>query len=77
MHYICYLRDLKNIDPKRDWCLNNYRNHKFLELVLKKNIILICGKNGSGKTNILESISLLTSSSGLKKTNCVDRGGNA
>ena len=56
--------------------LSNYRNHKFLELKLKKNIILICGKNGSGKTNILESISLLTSSSGLKKTNfrrCVVR----
>ena len=52
--------------------LNNYRNHKFLELVLKKNIILICGKNGSGKTNILESISLLTSSSGLKKTSLTE-----
>ena len=49
--------------------LSNYRNHKFLKLKLKKNIILICGENGSGKTNILESISLLTSGSGLKKTN--------
>ena len=49
--------------------LTNYRNHEFLELDLKKNIILICGKNGSGKTNILESISLLTSGNGLKKTN--------
>ena len=52
--------------------LSNYRNHKFLELELKKNIILICGKNGSGKTNILESISLLTSSTGLKKTNLIE-----
>ena len=52
--------------------LSNYRNHEFLELELKKNIILICGKNGSGKTNILESISLLTSSSGLKKTNLME-----
>ncbi len=52
--------------------LSNYRNHKFLELKLKKNIILICGKNGSGKTNILESISLLTSSRGLKKTNLIE-----
>ena len=32
--------------------LSNYRNHKFLELDLTKNIILICGKNGSGKTNM-------------------------
>ena len=52
--------------------LNNYRNHKFLELDLKKNIILICGRNGSGKTNILESLSLFTSSSGLKKTNLIE-----
>ena len=52
--------------------LSNYRNHEFLELKPKKNIILICGKNGSGKTNILESISLLTSSSGLKKTNLIE-----
>ena len=29
--------------------LSNYRNHKFLELNLTKDIILICGKNGSGK----------------------------
>ena len=49
--------------------LNNYRNHEFLELKLEKNIVLICGKNGSGKTNILESISLLTSNYGLKKSN--------
>ena len=52
--------------------LSNYRNHKFLELNLTKDIILICGKNGSGKTNILESISLFTSSNGLKKTNLTE-----
>ena len=48
--------------------LSNYRNHKFLELYFEKNIILICGKNGSGKTNILESISLFDSSAGLKSS---------
>ena len=48
--------------------LHNYRNHKFIELELDKNIILISGKNGSGKTNILESISLFNSTTGLKKT---------
>ncbi len=49
--------------------LHYYRNHKFLDLNLEKNMILLCGKNGSGKTNILESISLLNSNTGLKKSN--------
>ena len=49
--------------------LHNYRNHKFLDLNLEKNMVLLCGKNGSGKTNILESISLLNSNTGLKKYN--------
>ena len=52
--------------------LSNYRNHKFLKLNTKKNIILIHGKNGSGKTNILESISLLDSGSGLKNASLAD-----
>ena len=46
--------------------LQNYRNHEYLQLDLNKNIIIIHGKNGSGKTNILESISLLDSPTGLK-----------
>ena len=46
--------------------LNNYRNHKYVKIVPEKNIILISGKNGSGKTNILESISLFDSNSGFR-----------
>ena len=46
--------------------LNNYRNHKFLNLDINKDIIVIYGQNGSGKTNILESISLFDSSNGLR-----------
>ena len=41
--------------------LSNYRNHKFLQINPTKNIILITGRNGSGKTNVLESISLFDS----------------
>ncbi len=46
--------------------LNNYRNHKFLQIIPEKDIILISGKNGSGKTNILESISLFDSNAGFR-----------
>ncbi len=47
--------------------LYNFRNHnsiKFLDLGPES--IVITGKNGIGKTNILEAISLLTSSKGLR-----------
>ena len=46
--------------------LSNYRNHKFLQINPTKNIILITGKNGSGKTNVLESISLFDSNTGFR-----------
>ena len=46
--------------------LSNYRNHKFLQINPTKNIILITGRNGSGKTNVLESISLFDSNTGFR-----------
>ena len=46
--------------------LNNFRNHNYLKLDIKKNMVLIYGKNGSGKTSVLESISLFDSSNGFK-----------
>ena len=49
--------------------LNNYRNHKNINIIPEKDIILISGKNGSGKTNILESISLFDSNSGFRNAN--------
>lgn len=48
--------------------LSNYRNHRSLKIKTEKNIIFISGKNGSGKTNILESISLLTTNSGMRNS---------
>ena len=41
--------------------LNNFRNHKYLKLEITKNMVLIYGENGSGKTSVLESISLFDS----------------
>ena len=52
--------------------LKNYRNHKELSIIPKKDIIVIYGKNGSGKTNILESISLLNSNGGFRNANLTD-----
>ena len=46
--------------------LNNFRNHKYLKLDITKNIVLIYGQNGSGKTSVLESISLFNSSNGFR-----------
>ena len=48
--------------------LKNFRNHTNLNLNLKNTSILIYGGNGSGKTNILEAISLLNQGKGLRKT---------
>jgi DNA replication and repair protein RecF len=40
--------------------LRNFRNHSKAEFDLDSDLILITGPNGSGKTNILEAIHLLT-----------------
>ena len=46
--------------------LNNFRNHKYLKLEITKNMVLIYGENGSGKTSVLESISLFDSETDLR-----------
>ncbi len=48
--------------------LQNYRNFSQLEIKSHNNKILIIGENGSGKTNILEAISLLFPGRGLRNT---------
>jgi len=39
--------------------LQNFRNYSSLELPLNPGLSLICGRNGTGKTNILEAIGFL------------------
>tara|TARA_B100000989_G_scaffold187742_1_gene141322 strand:+ start:20417 stop:21553 length:1137 start_codon:yes stop_codon:yes gene_type:complete len=48
--------------------LTNYRNHEKLLIECKKNFIFLEGKNGSGKTNVLEAISLISSRSGFRNS---------
>ena len=54
--------------------INNFRNYNTIKLSLQtdKRIVILHGKNGIGKTNILESISLLYSSNGLRKARYED-----
>lgn len=54
----CYVKKLR---------LHNFRNHSNFELNLSDKSVVITGKNGIGKTNILEAISLLAKSNGMKK----------
>lgn len=46
--------------------IKNFRNFKEKELEFTNNQILICGPNGSGKTSILEALSLLSPGKGIK-----------
>ncbi len=39
--------------------INNFRNIEYAKLSPGKNLTVICGKNGQGKTNIIESIWML------------------
>lgn len=47
--------------------LVNYRNFKSYSLNFSNNCNVLFGKNGSGKTNILESVSLFSKGRGLRK----------
>ena len=46
--------------------LKNYRNFEFKEILFSKKLNIFFGHNGSGKTNILESISLINKGRGIR-----------
>jgi DNA replication and repair protein RecF len=47
--------------------LTDFRNYARLELSLAREPIVVCGPNGSGKTNLLEAVSLLAPGQGLRR----------
>ncbi len=47
--------------------LNNFRSYEYLDCTFKGCSVVLLGSNGSGKTNILESISLLSPGRGLRR----------
>lgn len=51
--------------------LSNFRNHRNLNIETNKNFVLFYGPNGSGKTNVLEAISLLSSKTGFRSPNLI------
>ena len=46
--------------------LTDFRNHSFTSIITDKKFIALVGKNGSGKTNIIEAISMFASGKGLR-----------
>ena len=52
--------------------LNNYRNFENFFLEFKNGCNIILGKNGSGKTNILEAISLFNKGRGIRKDQIIN-----
>ena len=52
----------------KDIKLQNFRSHSFTELKTNHPIICIIGPNGSGKTNVLEAISLIADKKGIRGT---------
>lgn len=47
--------------------LTDFRNYASLSLELEPGLVVFCGENGAGKTNLLEAVSLLTPGRGLRR----------
>ena len=52
--------------------IQNFRNHENLEIVTKKPSVVIYGKNGVGKTSILEALSIFTNGKGLRNSKLIE-----
>lgn len=56
-----------NFDGIKELSLYNFRSYRFLEFPISSRFVIFTGENGAGKTNILEAISLFSSTRGLRK----------
>ena len=52
--------------------ISNFRSYKILELTFESNPTVVYGKNGVGKTNLLEAISLLYPGKGIRRSSFSD-----
>ncbi len=58
--------------------LRDFRSYAALDLAIEGRLVVLCGENGAGKTNLLEALSLLSPGRGLRRAElaeCARRGG--
>ena len=58
--------------------LNDFRSYAALDLAVRGGLVVLCGENGAGKTNLLEALSLFAPGRGLRRAElaeCVRVGG--
>lgn len=59
--------------------LADFRSYRVLDLAIEAGLVVFCGENGAGKTNLLEALSFLTAGRGLRRAelaDCARSGGN-
>ncbi len=47
--------------------LNDFRSYAALDLTIRGGLVVLCGENGAGKTNLLEALSLFAPGRGLRR----------
>ena len=47
--------------------LKDFRSYAALDLTIEGGLVVLCGENGAGKTNLLEALSLLAPGRGLRR----------
>jgi DNA replication and repair protein RecF len=58
--------------------LKDFRSYAALDLAIEGRLVVLCGENGAGKTNLLEALSLLAPGRGLRRAElaeCARKGG--
>jgi DNA replication and repair protein RecF len=52
--------------------LRDFRSYAALDLAIGGRLVVLCGENGAGKTNLLEALSLLAPGRGLRRADLVE-----
>ena len=47
--------------------LSNFRSYRAASVAVERDVVVLTGQNGAGKTNVLEAISFLTPGRGLRR----------